>query len=54
MSEKVLKILLVNDDPLRRPELRELIHQTDLARVELDHLPTRVAHCGFRPNFYNV
>lgn len=54
MSQKVLKILLVNDDPVRRPLLRELIHQTDLARVELDHLPTKVARCGFRPNYYNV
>jgi len=54
MSQKVLKILLVNDDPIRRPLLRELIHQTDLARVELDHLPTKVAHCGFRANYYNV
>jgi PAS domain S-box-containing protein len=54
MSQKVLKILLVNDDPIRRPQLRELIHQTDLARVELDHLPTKVAHCGFRPDYYNV
>jgi PAS domain S-box-containing protein len=54
MSQKVLKILLVNDDPIRRPLLRELIHQTDLARVELDHLPTKVARCGFRANYYNV
>ncbi len=54
MSQKVLKILLVNDDPVRRPLLRELIHQTDLARVELDHLTTKVARCGFRPNYYNV
>lgn len=54
MSEKILKILLINDDPFRRPLLRQLIHQTDLARVELDHLPTKVARCGFRPNYYNV
>lgn len=54
MSDKLLKILLVNDDPIRRPQLRQLIHQTDLARVELDHLPTKVAHCGFRPDYYNV
>ena len=54
MSEKILKILLVNDDPFGRPRLRELLHQTDLAHVELDHLLTKVGYCGFRPNYYNV
>lgn len=54
MSAKVIKILLISDDPVRRPQLRELIHKTDLARIELDHMTARVARCGFRPNYYNL
>ncbi len=54
MSHKLLKILVVHDATGGRPEIGELLSTTDLARFELDYVPTELAFRGFRRNYYSV
>lgn len=54
MSEKSLKVLLVDDDVGSRPEIHELLLKTDIVKLELEYISTNLAWRGFSRNYYDV
>jgi len=54
MSNRSLKILLVQDATGSQPEIRYLLAKNNLAQFELDHTLSDHAFRGFRRNYYSV